>query len=288
MDKNNLSENLILKEEIVANDLRKEMFSLKPGTEIVELTPENVSKAIAIIQLDANYAKAADVNIKPSKSEGEWEKDKNRNLGGSSAFWFLELKKFLFDKGSSEYTIETIICNCVNAVDAENSTRITSDGVGREQETEKILDYFRGGKLLEELKCPNFSENGLINVLSKKTKPKNEDKYTPRANLSFSSKFCQLACYWLFKGQAWQDNFSKYDDVVRNVLCLGVYKKIDVRELNIDKCKKTNGGYGQLYKNYMDLIDEIREGKISRHGFDQLVWFYYKGKSKKYLKSIIK
>jgi len=218
----------------------KKFFSFRKGTDTVELTQENVSMAMAIISLDSNYANAVDINTIPTIKNGK--EQENFNLGGSSAFWFSELKKKLIDKKNSDFDDRIIICNCVNAVDRENSTHLNSDGVGRKEISERILEFYKAKKLLDELKEPNYEDEGLINQISKETKPVNE-KYNSRSNISFASKFCQIACYWLFKDKKEQDNFSKYDTVVKNVLLSGRYGKYEKSEIDIEECKKNDEGY---------------------------------------------
>lgn len=265
----------------------KELLSYYKGTKIVELTPNNVYTVMAIINLDSNYQKAADEDIIPIKEKGD--KSENYNRGGSSAYWFKQLKESV---DSTKY--EEIICNCVNSVDRENSTHLNADGVGRKEISKRIKDAWGNlESLKEELKKRDFSEKGIIHILSKETKPGDRNKYKPRVNISFASKFCQIACYYLFDGEE-QDNFSKYDTVVKNVIFSGIYQKqLPIKKTTPEKkdLEKENykNNYGELYKKYSDYVDAIIESlpeKISRHGFDQLVWYYYKGKSEKELQAL--
>ena len=260
----------------------KELLSYYKGTKIVELTPNNVYTVMAIINLDSNYQKAADEDTIPIKEKGD--KSENYNRGGSSAYWFKQLKESV---DSTKY--EEIICNCVNSVDRENSTHLNADGVGRIEISDRIIEKWDSlESLKEELRKRDFSDNGIIHVLSEKTEPKDE-KHNARVNISFASKFCQIACYYLFDGDE-RDNFSKYDTVVKNVILSGIYqKKLNlekpIKKFDFDK-KIGDGKYGELYETYQKLIDSIRgklPNKISRHGFDQLIWYYYKGKSEKEL-----
>ncbi len=272
-----------------------ELFSFYPGTKIVELTTENVSKAMAIIQLDANYAKANDPENIPSQDSEGGKEEENFNLGGSSAFWFSRLREKLISSVESdykgpEYSEEIIVRNCVNAVDRENSTHLNADGVGRKDLSKRLLDLLRldRNQLLSELENPKEKGYSLISKLSEKTKiNQNDGKHKSRVNLSFASKFCQIACYWLFDGKSEQDNFSKYDAVVKNVLISGIYQKSLGMNYNEKLKKELNTNDVKCYEQYQKIIDEIRKGKISRHGFDQLVWYYYKGKSEKELKKLV-
>ena len=92
-----------------------------------------------------------------------------------------------------------------------------------------------------------------------------------RHNISFASKFCHYLCFWLFENEPEADNYSIYDSFVRNKLPDYIeHYKIDRKGINLDD-----------YKDYRFIIIQILEksgNKISRNGFDHLLWYYYKGK----------
>ena len=80
-------------------------------------------------------------------------------------------------------------------------------------------------------------------------------------------------CFYLFKGQPEQDNFSIYD----NVLAEAIPKYHEKYCGNKVAIKKD-------YEKYIKYIDEIRKcakekhhEEISRNAFDHLLWFNHKG-----------
>jgi len=103
-----------------------------------------------------------------------------------------------------------------------------------------------------------------------------------RRNVSFASKFCHFSCFYIFKGEEAQDNFSIYDGVVARALpaYLDYYKeKLLDKKIDLKTIKKKIKD--KSYKEYSNAIDDIIEAsgsKISRNGFDHLVWYYFKGK----------
>ena len=108
----------------------------------------------------------------------------------------------------------------------------------------------------------------MIDFLSGRTKPGKGG----RRNVSFASKFCHFSCFYIFEGEEAQDNFSIYDGVVAKALpkYLAYYK------LN-DRFKIKDKDY-EGYSKAIDAIIEASGSKISRNGFDHLVWYYFKGK----------
>ena len=118
----------------------------------------------------------------------------------------------------------------------------------------------------------------LVNMLAEKTNPDNKmfwmesrdpnKKYYSRKNLSFASKFCHYASYYLLADE-YMDKFSIYDDVVKRKLpdYLTYYNvPYKSRQLN------DYTSYNQLIGEVLNKSDE----RISRRGFDQLIWYYYK------------
>ena len=214
---------------------------------LVELTLENVAKVEAMIRTDSNYR----------ISEDDPEK---------SPYWILEMEKLL--KGEHcDYDKDHVVKQIVNLLNKENSTHLNTDGVGLDEMPKRILQNW--DNILESLR---IRERGmkLIKDLSDKTNPKPGKK--GRSNISFASKFCHFSCFYIFKGEEAQDNFSIYDGVVAKALP----KYLDYYSLN-DKFKVQD----KIYEEYSKAIDAIIQAsgsEISRNGFDHLVWYYYKGK----------
>lgn len=226
------------------------------GAGLVILSRENVAKVEFMIRIDSSYRKSYDRNAEP---KGKY--------AGSSAYWFSQLTDIIngAEKSSGGYERTEIIKNIVAAIDRENSTRLTTDGVGREEISNRLL-ALNLDNMLSLLK--NVDEMPLYNLLCVETHPKDQN-YKARKNPSFASKFCHYACFYLFEGQKEQDNYSIYDFVIRKVLPKYAEK------YGVEKRNLTD------YRNYMKTIDEIIEkagGEISRNGFDHLLWYCHKGR----------
>lgn len=232
-------------------------FNNKSET-IVKLTRKNVALIEAMITTDSNYRKSIDDTRGP--------KNKYR---GSSSYWLKNLKQIIDNnkkKSDDGYTYEDIIDNLINSIDVENSTHLNSDGLGRKNVKERIIKLGKD-KLIDYLKEPK-DEYKLINLIQ--TPEGNEKRH-----FSFATKFCHYACLYLFKNTEYEDNYSIYDNVISSVLPKYIKKYLDE-----DVNKKD---YEYDYKKYINYIDRIRSKveenniKISRNGFDHLLWYYHKG-----------
>ena len=224
---------------------------------LAALTEDNVAIVEAMIRNDSAYIKSSDINARPSD---------NGKYGGSTAYWMTKLKEYLNSKVQNEDDYKKIIENAVNAVERENSTHNNSDKCGRKEISERIIKMDKND-LLKSLQDPLYKNMLLFNEIARKTSaPKNA-----RVNVSFGSKFCHYACYYLFDGQDYQDNYSIYDYIVRTVLpwYLAYYKIEEKYDL-------------KKYDEYRMAVDKIRERSsctpISRNGFDHLLWYFHKGR----------
>ena len=247
--------NKIKKEE---EDSQK--YNLKEDNfKLVALTHDNVARIEAIISCDSKYLRSRDKDAEP-----------NGNYPGSTAFWMTELKKHLLNKRKKgQYTYDKVIFEAVSAVDRENSTHINADGVGRDELSKRILSITQE-ELFDVLKNHELGF-AFIETLSQKTHPLEKGKKA-RCNYSFATKFLHYACMYVFEGKNEQDNYSIYDNVVSSVLPMYIDKYLQ---------KKVRKSYFLNYPDYIKVIDEIiakAGGKISRNGFDHILWYYYKGK----------
>lgn len=236
--------------------------------ELVKLTHENVAKVEAMIRNDSSYIKSFDKNACPIIN-----KDKTV-YAGSTAYWMTQLVNNLNKQECDiTYSFNEIIQNVVRSIDRENSTRINSDGCGRNELSKRIIE-FGEDKLIDSLKNRDLE---LFRNIEKKTQ-QNDQKHHGRTNTSFASKFCHYACFYLFENSKEQDNYSIYDNVIVSVLPYYI-KKYKV---------EYNGTLKDLkdYSVYSDVINSIREKAasttnttpISRNGFDHLLWYYHKGR----------
>lgn len=222
---------------------------------LVVLSRENVAKVEFMIRIDSSYRKSYDREAGP-----------RGNYHGSSAYWFSQLADIIdgTERSTDGYDRNKIINEIVGAIDRENSTRLTTDGVGRTEISNRLLALSLND-MLSMLK--NTEDMPLYYLLCEETKP-TDVKYKARRNPSFASKFCHYACFYLFKGQKEQDNYSIYDRVIRKVLPQYAEK------YKVEKVDLTD------YHKYMKTIDAIIEKSgagISRNGFDHLLWYFHKG-----------
>lgn len=231
------------------------------GKTLAKLTRDNVAIVEAMIRNDSAYIHSTDVGAAPVYNrKGEVK------YGGSSAYWMTMLKKVLPDAISdSPYTYEEIIKGAVESVDRENSTHLNADKCGRQEITDRICRFDRN-EFVMCLKDPDYDDMALIREISRITSAEKR----ARSNPSFASKFCHYACFYVFEGTEYQDNYSIYDGILKTVLPLYLgYYKIE-RSYNLSD-----------YKDYRMAVDSIREASgidISRNGFDHLLWYYHKGR----------
>lgn len=228
--------------------------------ELVVLSRRNVALAEAMIKNDSAYMKSFDKNAKPINGP----KGKIK-YGGSTAFWMTQLKELLVvQEQKTEYSYESIIEGAVSAVDRENSTHLNADSVGRNEIIERIQTEIEPAYFIGALRDPTNTK--LFDIISRRTSAKKK----ARVNVSFASKFCHFACFYLFEGEDAQDNYSIYDSILKKV----IPHYLSYYEIN-EKYDLTN------YYSYRRAIDAIRsrvDPKISRNGLDHLLWYYYKGR----------
>ena len=231
------------------------------GKSLAKLTRDNVAIVEAMIRNDSAYIRSTDV-----KAEPIYNRKNEMKYGGSSAYWMTLLKKILLDGVIDiSYSYEDIILKAVESVDRENSTHLNSDKCGRQEISERICKFERE-ELIKCLKDPDYRDMKLIREISRITSAEHKG----RTNLSFASKFCHYACFYLFEGTEYQDNYSIYDGIMKTVLpwYLEYY--------SIDQHYDLND-----YKDYRKAVDKIRGVcgiEISRNGFDHLLWYFHKGR----------
>lgn len=252
-------ENTIHKELELAKSKMIEEVIFQEKT-LARLTRDNVAIVEAMIRNDSAYIRSTDVNSAPIYNRrGEIK------YGGSSAYWMTLLKNTLWNTKSDDYSYEDIIKGAVESVDRENSTHLNADNCGRQEITERICAFNRS-EFVECLKDPDYKDMKLIREISRVTSAKQR----ARSNPSFASKFCHYACFYIFDGTEYQDNYSIYDGILKAVLplYLGYYKINQQFDLSD-------------YKDYRSAVDIIRDAsgvEISRNGFDHLLWYYHKGR----------
>lgn len=255
---------------IIQKELKKaEQYMIETDDivdDIVKITVANISKVEAMIKNDSAYLKSSDKFAEPIiSSKG------NIKYSGSSAYWITQLKDILIYKKKeyeNNHTYEECIRESIYAIDRENSTHLNADGVGRKEILDRIIKIEKNN-LIRLLNEPNKNNYELIKIISEKTSE-------GRENFSFATKFCHYMCFYLFEGKKEQDNFSIYDGVLVNALpkyCEKYNIKFPKKEIRED------------YKVYLDTVDQIRNkaykeygDKVSRNGFDHLIWYFHKGR----------
>lgn len=241
------SKTKIQKEKELSLQYELSRYTNRP--DLVELTVENVARVEFMIRNNSRYA-------------GQNNK--------STTIW---LKKFA-NALKGEHTQEDyrkIVFEVVSGIDRTNSTHINADGVGREELTERIVNIDKN-LLSQYLKSPEKDNYKLIEILSEKTNP---DPANPnmhaRRNYSFATKFCHYTAFYLFEDEVEQDNFSIYDNIVAQNI--GKYAKC----YEIDNPNDISYNY----KSFITLVDAIIKksgNKISRNGFDHLLWYMNKAR----------
>lgn len=250
---------------LIQQELKKASeFSFSKKGDLLELSLQNVALVEAMISNDSDYWLSNNPEAAPSG-----------NYKGSTAYWMVQLKRALQDKSRN---CKEIILQAVLAVDRENSTHIAADGCGPKVLTERIYakksqlidilkDRKKGFKFIEDLSKPTFEGT---NVQNGKT-------YYPRENYSFATKFCHYACFHFFEGEEWQDNYSIFDGVV----CAALPDYLAAAKIEKQKGKpyaKSDFSKAKDYPLYSEMIDKLRNNKISRNGFDHLLWYYHKAR----------
>ena len=229
------------------------------GMQIVKLTTDNIARVEAMIMTDSGYAKSGDINACPT-----YKKNGEEDYSGSTAYWMTQLKQALETGETAE--LRNIINHAVIAVDKENSTHINSDGVGREQLSNRIMS--RAQSLKEILSNIDSGLEFIEEVAALTTDV--DEEHNARTNLSFASKFAHYACFYLFDEEdPRRDNFSIYDNVLNKAL------PIYIKKYNL------NGYNPHSYSSYYKCIGEIIKNSgedLSRNGFDHLIWYYYKAR----------
>lgn len=286
---------LIGREAILVNDFIATSDAIGCNDQVL-ITRENIAKVEAMISYDSKYSRSSDPTSFPDskwiekvvadfKAMPDAQEDDN-TYKGSSAFWMNRIRDYynnevleMFDaiaRNRDYYTF--LVYNSVCAVDVENSTHINADMVGRAELTMRIVEHEKN--FISMLK--NTNEYPLIKILSAATNPKDnlllKKKYKARENFSFATKFCHYACFHIFKEMdiEFRDSYSIYDNVVSTAI-MEHFKEY----VGGDDFTAIEDDYVKKYSKYIAVIDRIRNNKVSRNGFDHLLWYYYKGRGRR-------
>ncbi len=282
---NNASDKADKKSQIAANliaEEEKEMLKLGyefetekvGGRELVKLTRKNVARAEAVFRNDSAYFRGGNRDGEPTS----YTKGKNEGkvkYVGSSAYWMIKLKDALTCENQvSKDKYGEIIESVILALDGENGTHLNSDRVGWNKIKERILGFSRK-ELFDCLRNPLDTKYILFNAIAETTAGKKGER--GRRNLSFASKFCHYACFYIFEGKKWQDNYSIYDSVLKKVLPWYLEKyKIAIQKTDLEKYET----YCEAITKLLEKVRKEDREEISRNGLDHLLWQFHKGRSR--------
>lgn len=251
--------NIIQEELLLAKEKMLEEIVFN-NTTLVKISRDNVAIVEAMIRTDSNYIKSSNKFASPKiNTKGK------ETYGGSSAYWISKLKEYFETNNTDNTYYKELISGIVASVDRENSTHLNADGCGRNDIISRLCNFDK----IEFLKClkdPTYNNMKLIKEITRRTSANKK----ARTNPSFASKFCHYTCFYLFENTEYQDNYPIYDNILKTVLPL--YLKY----FNINKAYNMND-----YEDYMNAVDDVRSAsgiRISRNGFDHLLWYYHKGK----------
>ena len=252
---------------------------LTNGAKIPALTRKNADFITAIIKLDSNYGKDADVNNKPHKTFDPLKSSKGKECG-STAFWF--------DKMKNGGDFETCLAGAIVAIDRVNSTHLEASVEGRTIIRKQILKICsKYSDIVAELEKNLVDQNHIIAEIAAPIGAKRGNT-SNRYNVSFASKFCAYAAKYLET----QQQYVIYDQVIASHLRLYVeaYLSRKSGKKNFDfysyreKCIKMGQSVDMLgfYRKYSDaietIIDIVKSQGISKEEFDHIVWYCFKGK----------
>lgn len=296
--------------QITLEHSESQKYYLKPDRKkpwLVALTRDNVARAEAMFASDSSYARGLN-----SKNGPKLRNSGKHDYIGASAYWMTLLKMALADsavKKGSKITYGTdfggfiyaeILAGAIASVDNENSTHLNANGIGRMEiwnrllkfEPEEIKTSLKKGdlrvfnKLAQTINIKDTNGRIQANIKAKSRFSRHpwlqnaimasekDTKYYNRDNISFASKFCHYVCFYVFEGTASQDNYSIWDNVVKDVLpnYLAGYD-LDAN-VNLDDYAT----YRESINSILEAISKKNGRTISRNGFDHLLWYYHKGR----------
>ena len=252
---------------------------LQNAPELPALTRKNADFITAVIKLDSNYGRDADVSNKPHKTFHPIKSPTGKECG-STAFWFDEMKKV--------GDFEKCLAGAIVAIDRVNSTHLEASVDGRDEIRRRILETcLKCNNLITELERDLKDQNHIIAKIAAPIRAK-RSKTSDRYNLSFASKFCAYAAKYL----GTQHQYVIYDQVIASnlplyvdaYLCEKPGKKAFDFNYYKNKCIKKHqlvdvlGFYLEYSQTIEKIIDIVKSQKISKEEFDHIVWYCLKGK----------
>lgn len=252
---------------------------LQNAPELPALTRKNANFITAVIKLDSNYGRDADVSNKPHKTFDPLKSSKGKECG-STAFWFNKMKN-----GGD---FETCLAGAIVAIDRVNSTHLEASVDGRTIIRKRILKICsKYSDIVAELEKNLMDQNHIIAEIAAPIGAKRGNT-SNRYNVSFASKFCAYAAKYLET----QQQYVIYDQVIASHLWLYVdaylCEKLDKKTFDFYSYREKQIKKNQpidIRKFYLDysqkiekIIDQVGSQGISKEEFDHIVWYCLKGK----------
>ena len=259
-------------------------YAVGGGIKIPALTRKNADFIEAVVGLDSNYNRDADIDAAPDDGFNPFRNVSlsNGKYCGSSAYWFHRM-----ENGGD---FEECLLGAIISIDRTNSTHLESAINGRMMIKNIIMGVCHNVDELKNELNKDFHINPKTHLIGLMSAEMPAKKKSTRSNLSFASKFCSYASLCLKTNL----EYSKYDNVVASHL--GDYIKLYLRdattkmaEYKYDSNKKNKSNDGlqytvDIYIRYYQLIGDIinllkeKDIHIDRNEFDHIVWYGFKGK----------
>ena len=260
-------------------------FATSGNIKIPALTRKNADFIEAVVGLDSNYSRDADIDAQPEKGFDVYKNvsSSGGKYCGSPAYWFHKM-----ENGGN---FEECLLGIIISIDRSNSTHLESAVNGRTKIKNIILNKCKNINDLRTELEKDFRLNAkehILGLMSEEMEAKK--KGTNRSNLSFASKFCSYASIFLKT----KIEYSKYDNVVASHL--SDYIKLYLNDNSTKKSKYKQDAtnkkksrdtlqytidiYSTYYKLIGDIIDSLHKQNIfiNRNEFDHIVWYGFKGK----------
>lgn len=276
---------------------------------LVAFTQKNVIKAEAMIASNSAYRKAANPKCGPKKdyrgSTAYWFHQLLSYLQGSSTTaWSgagnklqltLEKEAQILLAPKDRNPLAYLFFFLVSAIDRENSTHVNADGSGRGELAARLYQRYKAHPLrfktdLKDIKRVD-NPTSIFSKLKARTDPqgyqselgpsfpKNSGPFISRSNVSFASKFCHYACFYLFPGKPEQDLYSICDGVLSGALprYCAIHGLKNTYPPATFSYKKTGFKYS-VYLKAIETLAQKFDKPVSRNGFDHLIWYFHKGR----------
>lgn len=263
---------------------------------LYELTKENVIKVETMLLYNPRYSNFNDRNISVTNfvtnSEEYLISETSTSLIGLIKNGLENEKIFKTDYNVKDGVNGNLIFHILRKLNQENSTRASIKDIKN-----------MTGKIGEE--C-NYCIEKLFSILENTEEGHNLIGNLTviegnNENFSLATKFCHYMCINYFDDSKRRDNYSIYDNIVAKSIpkYFNYFKKELIKKdikynefSNIEKdtlkkdikkitdMEKRQDKYIEFYKNFQKLIDDIidvasekHKQRISRNGFDHILWY---------------